>query len=153
MDCSVVTSEVATGYLITPAGADLQDGDTFTLSDGINTATVFEWNSGSVTAGHVKITLVPAESVAQERTRIVTAINGVAGGLLITASNGSGGVVTLVHDRPTTRGNVAITSSVMSMDFNVIGMSGGVGGDCLAGVGCTDDDDCHSHNCSGGTCQ
>ena len=35
-----------------------------------------------------------------------------------------------------TSGNIGITDTVAAAQFVVLGMSGGVGGNCLAGTGC-----------------
>ena len=76
--------------------------------------------------------------------RLKTAINNST--LTITANN-VGGSVTLVHQRKTALGNVAIMESVGDADFVANGMSGGAGGDCPAMAGCNVNDDCASGSC------
>ena len=83
-------------------------------------------------------------------TAIANAV--LASGLKLTAQ-AVNGVVLLQHQRPTSRGNIAISKLVASPAFAVFGMAGGKGGDCATNVGCADDDDCASHVCASGRCQ
>ena len=77
---------------------------------------------------------------------IVTAINGA--GLQVRAQSPSEGIIPLTHQRFSAKGNKAITWNIPDAGFTAIGMSGGAGGDCDVGVGCTTDNDCASNNCS-----
>ena len=145
--CSVVTAAQAKGSITTVAGSALSSGDTFTLTDGINAATVFEFNTGSVGLGHVKIALNVADTAAAVATKIAAAINGVATSLLIGAT-ASGSLVSLIHDRATALGNQPILETVTAVGFTVTALAGGGGDDCALGNGCKTADDCASHNCS-----
>lgn len=121
-------TEAATGSITTIVGADLVDGETFTLDDGTNPATIFEFDSNSsVTAGNVAVTFAGGDTATQVRDAIIAAINGVVGGLAITASPGGAAVVSLVNDALGTDGNVAITDTVADASFTHTGMSGGGG--------------------------
>lgn len=85
-------------------------------------------------------------------TAIVSAINGVAGTLLITAAGDGGATqVNLTHDSAGSAGNVTITEAVADGGFTVAGMSGGLAGDCPSTTGCGSNDDC-TLNCTSLTC-
>lgn len=127
-DITVPASAAATGTITAVAGANLVDGETFTLNDGINTPTVFEFDSGGgVTGGNVAVTFTGGDSAATVAAAIQGAINGVGSTLLITASSGGGAVTNLTHDRGGTVGNRAITDTVADAGFTTTGMSGGAG--------------------------
>jgi len=118
----------ATGTITAVSGANLNDGETFTLNDGVNSATVFEFDSGGgVTGGHVAVPFTSGDSAATVAASIITAINGVAGSLAITASPGTGAVVNLTNDALGSAGDHAITKTVANSGFIVTGMSGGGG--------------------------
>lgn len=105
------------------AGANLNDGELFTLNDGVNPAITFEFDDdASVTSGHVLVDISGAPSATTMRDRIVTAINGAA--FDIQASNYSstqvllripkqftGTAPTLTHSNTVATGNFIITSA------------------------------------------
>lgn len=127
-DITVPASVAATGTITTVSGANLVDGETFTLNDGINTPTIFEFDSGGgVTGGHTAVTFTGGDSDATVAAAIQSAINGVGSTLLITASSGGGAVTNLTHDQGGTAGNQAITDTVADVGFTETGMSGGAG--------------------------
>ena len=71
---------VAASRVVVPTGggAAISDGQTFTISDGINTPTTFEFNSaGGVVAGNVAVPFTVADSPTTIANSIATAINGV----------------------------------------------------------------------------
>ncbi|MBX3160206.1 MAG: DUF4215 domain-containing protein [Deltaproteobacteria bacterium] len=151
--CSVVQNARATGLIFPASGTDLVDGDTFVLDDGINPPTTFEFTNGTAQGTNIKIgPFSSADNNVAMRAKIITAINGVAASLLITAANGGGALVTLTHDRATSRGNKAITENVATANFQVFGMQGGQAGDCTTGQGCTQAGDCASNSCVSGVC-
>jgi hypothetical protein len=82
---------------------------------------------------------------------MVTAINGA--GLLVRAQPPSEGIIPLVHQRFSSKGNKAITWNIPDNGFTAVGMSGGAGGDCDVGVGCTTNNDCASNDCDTGAHQ
>jgi len=119
----------ATGSITIPpgGGAALIDGETFTLNDGVNAATVFEFNSGGgVTGAHVAVAFTGGDSQATVRTAAIAAINGVGGGLRITASpHTTAGVISLVNDVPGEAGNQTVSDTVADGAFTHTGMAGG----------------------------
>jgi hypothetical protein len=122
-----LAATAATGSITVVPGANLIDGETFTLNDGTNTPTVFEFNStGGVGAGHVPVAFTVLDTAATVKAAVIAAINGVIGTLTITASSGSLSVVTLTNDSTGTLGNQTITETVADPGFHVSGMSGGV---------------------------
>jgi hypothetical protein len=77
----------ATGSITAIAGSLIADGETFTLADGINLPTVFEFDkNSSVTPGNVPVPITNAMTAAQVAQAILSAINGVGAGLQVTAS-------------------------------------------------------------------
>jgi hypothetical protein len=116
----------ATGSITTVAGSRLIDGQTFTLDDGVNAATVFEFDDdASVTGANVAVTFTGADTATDVRDAIITAVNGVGAGLAITASIGGTNVVALLNDVGGAFGNQTILESVIDTGFIVTGMSGG----------------------------
>ena len=116
----------ATGSITVVGGGSLVDGETFTLDDGVNPATVFEFDSGGgVSGANVAIAFTGGDSAGTVRDAVIAAINGVVGGLLITASIGGAAVVTLTADRSGTQSNQTVTETVANVGFIVSGMSGG----------------------------
>jgi hypothetical protein len=127
-DIVVPAGVAATGTINAVGGANLVDGETFTLNDGIHTPTVFEFDSGGgVTGGNVAVTFTGGDSASTVAASIISAINGVTSTLFITATSGGGAVVNLTHDRQGTVGNYTITDTVADGGFTVSGMSGGAG--------------------------
>ncbi len=118
----------ATGSITTVAGASLVDGETLTLDDGVNTPTVFEFDSNAaVSPGNIAVTFVGGDTATQVRDAIIAAVNGVGAGLAITASIGGASEVILTNDATGTVGNAAITDTVANAGFVVVGMTGGDG--------------------------
>jgi len=126
----------ATGTLTVVAKASLLDNETFTLTDGANAATVFEYQvtgGFSPTGGGVVVINVTTDTTdAEVALRTRTAINGVVGGLAITAAAPTGAVIPLTNDATGTAGNVAITDTVVNAGFTHTGMSGGSAGGAVA---------------------
>lgn len=143
-DCQTVQLARATGFIVATPGADLPDGATFTLDDGLGTIVVFEFDRDGSSTG-VPILLTGAESAAAVAVKIQGAVNAEA--LRIDAVS-SGALVQLAHQAQTALGNTAIAVTSTPPGFFVSGMSGGAGGDCAAGVGCAFDADCASGVCA-----
>ena len=121
------TPVAATGSITTVTGALLIDGETFTVNDGVNPSTVFEFDSGGgVTPPNVAVPFTGGDTADQVRDAIIAAVNGVGAGLLITASIGGAGLVTLTNDSVGYH-NVLITETVAAGGFAVSGMAGGTG--------------------------
>ncbi|HEU4615096.1 MAG TPA: DUF4215 domain-containing protein, partial [Kofleriaceae bacterium] len=151
--CNVSASAKATGFIVAPAGSAISDDATLRIRDGFGRDVTFEFDddaSGPSTMGNIVIDFVSsggsANTAAQMRTKIRTAINSGTADLGITATDGDGTFVLLANDRKSSLGNVTIITS--DSDIIVSGMSGGAGGDCLAGLGCNSNDDCRSNNCN-----
>ncbi|MFT3697897.1 MAG: DUF4215 domain-containing protein [Kofleriaceae bacterium] len=146
--CRVFASSAATGSIIAVAGTNLE-GKTFTLNDGRHAQTIFEFDTNaSVTAGNVAVTITAVSTADQVATAMIGAINGVGGNLDIQAATGGGALVTLVDQVKTVLANKPIAKTVADVDFVVVGMSGGAGGNCANGMGCVTADDCTSHSCN-----
>ncbi len=154
----------AHGTIFPVAGNNLRDGETFTIGDGTTTV-VFEFdvqidNKGTgagVQPTHVAVAVrgtgAPggADSQLQIATKMVTAINGVAG-FAVTATL-SGSSVFLANNFVGGGGNVAMSETVLNNGFQVSGMTGGAGADCNSGDGCASNVDCASWVCTGHICQ
>jgi len=101
----------ADGRMVVTAFGALQivDGDTFTLDDGINTPTVFEFDDdSSVTAGNVPVDISAVASTDDVAEAMRAAINGVASGLTLKSAtqNASLSQVDIYNTNPGTAGNV-----------------------------------------------
>lgn len=119
----------ATGSITFIAGSLLVDGETFTVPDGTNPATVFEFDSGGgVTSPNVAVAFTALETAATIATTARAAINGVGAGLAVTAAAPVGAVLGLTNDATGAAGNVAITDTVANVTFTHTGMSGGDSG-------------------------
>jgi hypothetical protein len=117
----------ATGSITAVAGASLVDGETFTINDGVNTPTVFEFNlTGGITGSNVAVAVTGGDSAATVAAAIRTAINNVGGTLLVTAAAPVGATIALTNDNYGAQGNVTITDTVANVGFTTTGMSGGV---------------------------
>jgi len=123
------TPVAATGTMSVVTGAELLDTDYFTLNDGVNTPTVFEFDSDStVTPGRVGVTYTAGDTSAQVQASVISAINGVGTTLLITASAGTDPVVNLANDTAGAQGNATQSENVADTDFTLSNMTGGAGG-------------------------
>jgi hypothetical protein len=150
-DCGAIQSPASASGLITTVAADqILDGETLTLSDGINVQ-VFEFDKdGSTTMNPIHIST--AMNASAVKTAVMTAINGVGASLTITAGNGGFNLVSLVNDHAGSLGNQTLAESVSDPEFMVSGMSGGVASDCPASTGCSLPEDCASGSCTNNMC-
>jgi hypothetical protein len=119
----------ATGTLGVVAKSLINDGETFTLSDGINSPIIFEYDTigDGVTPGHVRIDISALIAAGDVATATAVAINGVGSTLRILAV-AVGALVALKNQVPGTAGNQVITETVANPGFTVTGMSGGANG-------------------------
>ncbi len=145
-----ISPRAATGSITAALGNQQQDGETFTLDDGFNPPTVFEWNllGTGVGAGRVRVDYTQTYGQGMMAMALRDAVNSVGGTLLITATHSGGPTAMLDHDRLTSLGNRPITETVSNGQFVVQGMSGGAAGDCPANVGCNQAADCASGVCN-----
>lgn len=124
---NMFASIAATGSITTIAKASLVDAETFTLDDGVNTPTVFEFDvpPDGVTGGNVVVDISGDTTDDDVRDTIIAAINGVAA-LDITAGNGGAATVTLINDRGGTAGNTISSETVVNVGFILTDMTGGL---------------------------
>lgn len=123
------TTAAAAGTINVVTGAELLDTDYFTLNDGVNTPTVFEFDSdSSVTPGRVAVPYTAGDSSATVQASVISAITGVGTTLFIAASAGADPVVNLVNDHVGVQGNATQSENVADTDFTITNMTGGTGG-------------------------
>lgn len=116
----------AIGTMTTIDPANLSDGETFILNDGVNPAVTFEFDKvGGVAGGNIAIDITAAVDADDVRDAIISAI-GSAPLLAISASSGGSAKVFLQNDSLGTTGNQAILSGVSDPGFIISGMSGGL---------------------------
>src|SRR5689334_9801023 len=93
------TTTSATGSITAVSASHLVDGETFTIDDGFNAPTAFEFDSNaSVTGGRVGVAFVPGDSADQVKTKIINVVNAIDTGLYVSASDAGAGLVGLVND-------------------------------------------------------
>ena len=120
----------ATGSITIDDYEEFVNGDTITLDDGTQAATVLcfdttgAYNCGVEVPGSVEVDISADSSNAEVATRLAGVINGVVGGLLITATPALA-VVGLENDSDGADGNVPITSSLSGAPVTIDGMDGG----------------------------
>jgi hypothetical protein len=101
----------ATGSVTAIAGASISDGQLLVISDGVNPATTFEFNTGAAAAGNVLISYTGGDADTVVAAAIQAAINGVGSGLLVTAAAPVGALVNLEADNFGTAANQTITTT------------------------------------------
>lgn len=154
-DCQAVTWAYATGAIAVIAADNINDGETFTLNDGINTSPVtFEFDKdGAWGSENVPVNIAPSSEAPNPdvRIKIVEAITTNTKPLLIRAYYGATEYdVVLEHRYPTSLGNQPLLETVADSHFEIGPMKNGAGADCDTGVGCMFDVDCKSNRCSRG---
>lgn len=135
---------IPTGHITASEGKKINDGETFTLSDGVNAATVFEFDKdGSVIFGHVPVAILDADSAGTVKSKIITAVNGVGATLAVNAHDFASliGTITyplpsdaklvLKNEDPSPIGEVKITDTVSDNNFTADGMLSEVDEDLL----------------------
>jgi cysteine-rich repeat protein len=147
--CNAITSAAATGYIVMVSAAEITDGETITINDGVGNTVIFEFDKNMM-ATNTAVPLNTNDTATQVASELRSKID--ASALAIDASS-TGALVTLLHDRKTSLGNKAIASTVNDNDHSFQGMSGGAGGNCAMNTGCTHNDDCASGTCTSGVCQ
>jgi hypothetical protein len=116
----------------------LQDGDVFTLDDGINDEVTFEFNTvGGVGPGNEQVGVFPDDNDEDVQTAMLLAINNLSVDLDITATPGGGSDIDLVNDTPGAEGNTPIIETIQSgSSLNPgVGMAGGTDGGADPTVG------------------
>lgn len=124
----------ATGTITTIAQASLVDTETFTLDDGVNTPTVFEFDvvPNGVTPGNVVVDVSGDTTADDVRDTIIAAINGVST-LDISAVTGGAATVNLQNDLGGTAGNTTSSETVANAGFIVTNMTGGLDDGAFSG--------------------
>ena len=115
----------ATGTITAVSGANLVDGETFTIqltNRGLSVTFEFDSNS-SVTAGRVAVTFAGGDTNAQVATAIANAITG-ATALAMTAG-AVGATVTVTANNPGSTWNAGVTETVANGTFAVTDITGG----------------------------
>jgi len=117
----------STAILTVTDPANLVDGETFTLDDGVNTPTIFEFDTdASVSGSNTAVDISTAVDFRDVRAAVIAAINGV-GTLDITAFNaGFGKEVELTNDAAGEDTNTTSTNTVVTNEFALTDMAGGV---------------------------
>ena len=157
-DCKAETSARASGWLVVPAGAHFQTGDTFVASDGATTA-IFEFTVNATPSPNLEIIQITIDTTMTSDAIAADIIAGIkSAALKIDATPeapGSDGntTVMLLHLQPTSNGNQPILTAFADPSFHVSGMAGGQGGNCATGQVCKKDIDCASQACNSGICQ
>jgi len=120
------------------AGSDLTDGNSFTISDGVHTATVFEFDNNASVSPSTYLKAVAFTNGDNQATILATllaAINNATSGTFTIAATASGlATLNLANSLAGTTGNVAITHSTEAK-VTYSGMACGVAarGSALAG--------------------
>jgi cysteine-rich repeat protein len=153
--CTAPGGVQATGSLTALAPVHFHNGETFTLDDGANPTTTFEFNTTgagyTVSMGNVAVDISTATDDVSVAGFIAAAINGVGATLKITAT-GSTATLTLTNDAAGTVGNHAQSETVVDPTFALTPMSGGTGTGCALGVACNSGPDCASGLCVAHLC-
>lgn len=118
-----------TGSITTVPQAQIVDGETVVIDDGLNPAVTFEFDTvpDGVTGGNIVVDISAAVTDEDVRDALVTAINGVAALAVVASPGAATNVVDLVNNVNGVQGNVAITDTVVDAGFLVAGFSGGNG--------------------------
>lgn len=113
VDVVIPASVTATGSITTDVQANYTDAQTFTLVDASGQSVTFEFDTvpNGVGGGNTAIDISALTTADQVRDAIISAVNGIAGGLLITASNGGAATVNLAQDLGGTSGNTSIATT------------------------------------------
>jgi len=114
----------ATGDITSIAAASLVDGETFTLDDGSNAPTVFEFDVSANGVGAGNIPILAVGTAAAVRDLTITAINSVAT-LGITATPSGTENITLTNDVYGDAGNTSSSETVTNAGFILTDMTGG----------------------------
>lgn len=116
----------ARGYIVAIDPANISDGETFILNDGVNPATTFEFEKGGgVAGGNEAVDISVAADAEDVRDAIISAIAGAAS-LAISATPEGTDTVILQNNSTGSAGNQSIISGVADTSFIVYGMSGGL---------------------------
>jgi hypothetical protein len=117
------------GVIAAITASSLIEGETFTLDDGVNPPTIFEFDTDTVVSGgNVAVDISSAVTAIDVATEIVSAINSVGGSLNLNADNvsGSSATVTITNGQLGIVGNVTTWSdTVIDTGFAITQPTGG----------------------------
>lgn len=119
----------ASGLLTVIACADIEDGETFVLSDGTHVPQTFEFDNigDGVVGGHVEIDLVGTETAPEVGAICAAAIDATTSATFTyDAVDNLDGTVTLQNTTWAAAGNTAQSETVADAGFVVTNMTGGV---------------------------
>jgi len=118
---------LATGTIDTVSVANLNDGETFTIDDGINPATVFEFDvvGDGVSGGNVAVDVSAIITADEVKDEVISVINSLGSSFLITATNGGSANVVLTNNVGGDQGNTTSSDTVTHVSFVVSNMAGG----------------------------
>jgi len=118
------SNTAATGTITAVAGADLVDGETFTIKSRRGITVTFEFDSNSsFTAGRVPIVFGGGDTSTQVATAIAAAISGAAS--LGLSAVGAVATVTSTARLPGPEWNAGVTETVANGTFAVTDITGG----------------------------
>jgi cysteine-rich repeat protein len=130
----------AEGSFTAPASSLLDDGDTFTIGDGVHAALIFEFDASDVddivNGTNIRVDIddaggINANTVATRMRSAITAQNGVNFTITVGGSNAA---VDLTNTVNTSLGNGTLASDDADLTFTQ--MSGGAGANCGSNIGC-----------------
>lgn len=147
----------ATGTITAVEADSIQDGEMFTVNDGIHTRKVFEFDKdGQVSAGRIRIDISKKNMDAKEVANAIRYFVYHAADLAMDVDWADSPTVKLTNKASAPRagafGNQRITETVYNEGFKVEGMAGGGASDCPADIACRFGPDCASGNCTNGVC-
>lgn len=115
-------SAVTTGLITVSAG--VLDGETVTISDGVNPASVFEFDTnGVVVPGNIPVRLDAVTFISQVREQLAAAIMNRGALLNVKVRSTTGGGVRLINYASGTLGAVAMSDTVVDPAFMTSGMT------------------------------
>jgi hypothetical protein len=146
----------ATGKLVlaTEGSLPIEDGDTFTIGDGVNDPVTFEFDSaqepGTKANGSKGIDYDGTEGIFDLALLVASAINNQGSTLRVSATLGQASdvaTIDLSNELAGALGNVAIIVSEPGEGFRATGMSGGKAIRCQEPASCNSGPECYDGNC------
>jgi cysteine-rich repeat protein len=137
------TAVKARGTIVLVNHAWIEDGDRFSIADGIHDRVAFEYDrNNQVTEGRVGIDLANLSTAEEVMTAIASAINDQPDDVLAISATVRNSRVELEHLFAGDFGRHDIKVWPISLGFSVSGMSRGSMLRCSEFTGCTQNDDC-----------
>jgi cysteine-rich repeat protein len=140
-----VSQTKAKGSIKVIQASDINDGETFTLNDGVHVPVIFEFNkTDGKASGHIEIAIEDTQSAEDVAASISNVIKFVPKETLAITSSVTGSTVKLENSQTGGVGNQSISDTVSNLSFSVTGMDGGKPYACSENVGCVEPSDCAS---------